>query len=125
MKNEQHEILDSLLSEWHSWARAEKLQPSRTADPMFRNAKSCKGWDSTTDVIDDELRSKTMKAIDFQVCEMKDPHRSAIYIHARNCCTGHKVWLSPRLPADPMERAVILMEAKNELTRRLLSAGVM
>ena len=125
MRNEQHEILDSLLSEWHQWARAEKLQPSRTADPMFRNAKSPKGWDSTTEVIEDELRSKTMKAIDFQVGEMKDPHRTAIYVHARNCCTGHKVWLSPRLPADPMERAVILMEAKNDLARRLLSAGVM
>lgn len=125
MRNEQHEILDSLLSEWHSWARSEPLQPTRCADPMFRNAKSSKGWDSTSEVIEDELREKTMKAIDFQVSEMQDPHRSAIHIHARNCCTGHKVWLSPRLPSDPMERAVILMEAKNQLTRRLLNAGVM
>lgn len=125
MRNEQHEILDSLLSEWHSWARAEPLQPTRCADPMFRNAKSAKGWDTTSEVIEDELREKTMKAIDFQVSEMQDPHRSAIYIHARNCYTGRAVWLSPRLPSDPIERAVILMEAKNQLTRRLLNAGVM
>ena len=125
MRNEQHEILDSLLSEWHHWARSEPLQPTRGADPMFRNAKSAKGWDSTSDVIEDEIRDKTMKAIDFHVGEMQDPHRSAIYIHARNCYTGRKVWLSPRLPTDPMERAVILMEAMNQLMRRLLSAGVM
>lgn len=125
MRNEQHDILDALLSEWHHWARAEPLQPSRGADPMFRNAKSSKGWDSTSEVIEDEIRDKTMKAIDFQVSEMHDPHRSAIYIHARNCCTGRNVWLSPRLPADPMERAVILMEARNQLTRRLLGAGVL
>lgn len=125
MRNEQHEILDSLLSEWHSWARAEPLQPMRCADPMFRNAKSSKGWDSTSDVIEDEIRDKTMKAIDFQVGEMLEPHRSAIYIHARNCCTGRNVWLSPRLPSDPIERGVILLEAKNALMRRLLGAGIM
>lgn len=125
MRNEQHEILDSLLSEWHSWARAETLQPMRCADPMFRNAKSCKGWDSTSDVIEDEIRDKTMKAIDFQVGEMPEPHRSAIYIHARNCCTGRNVWVSPRMPSDPEERAVILLEAKNALMRRLLGAGIM
>jgi hypothetical protein len=92
---------------------------------MFRNAKSSKGWDSTSEVIEDEIRDKTMRAIDFEVSEMKDPHRSAIYIHARNCYTGRKVWLSPRLPNDPMECALIVMEARNELTRRLLSAGIM
>lgn len=125
MRNEQNDILDSLLSEWHQWARSEPLQPSRCADPMFRNAKSSKGWDSTSEVIEDEIRDKTMKAIDFEVSEMKDPYRSAIYIHARNCYTGRKVWTSPRLPEDLMECALIVMEAKNELTRRLLSAGIM
>jgi Cft2 family RNA processing exonuclease len=92
---------------------------------MFRNAKSSKGWDSTSEVIEDEIRDKTMKAIDFHVGEMQDPHRAAIYIHARNCCTGRSVWVSPRLPRDPVERTVILLEAKNDLMRRLLSAGVM
>lgn len=125
MRNEQNEILDDLLSRWHSWARSYSPIPTCGADPMFRNAKSAKGWDTTDQVVEDELNDKTMKAIDFQVGEMEDPHRSAIHIHARNCCTGRNVWLSPRLPADPMERAVILMEAKNLLTRRLLSAGVM
>ncbi|CAN7187398.1 hypothetical protein [Acidovorax sp. LjRoot117] len=125
MRNDQNEILDSLLSEWHSWARSYSPVPTCGADPMFRNAKSAKGWDTTDQVMEDEIRDKTMKAIDFQVSEMKDPHRSAIHIHARNCCTGHNVWLSPRLPKDPMERTVILMEAKNQITRRLLNAGVM
>ena len=125
MHNDSSAILDDLLSRWHSWARSYSPVPTCGADPMFRNAKSAKGWDTTDQVVEDELNDKTMKAIDFQVGEMADPHRSAIYIHARNCCTGRNVWLSPRLPADPLERARILGEAKSMLTRRLLSAGVM
>jgi hypothetical protein len=125
MRNDASVILDDLLSRWHSWARGYIPVPTCGADPMFRNAKSGKGWDSTSDVIEDELHGKMMEAIDFQVSEMKDPHRSAIYIHARNCSTGRNVWLNPRLPTSPEERALILMEARNLLTRRLMNVGVM
>lgn len=125
MRNEQNEILDDLLSRWHSWARSYSPVPSCGADPMFRNAKSPHSSHSAGEVTDAKAESDQMQAVDFHVGEMRDPHRSAIHIHARNCCTGRNVWLSPRMPADPIERAVILMEAKNLLTRRLLSAGVM
>lgn len=124
MPNDLNAILDALLSEWHNWARGYSPVPTCSAGPMFRNAKSAKGWDSASDVVEDELAAKTMQAVDFHVGEIGDPHRSAIYIHARNCCTGRNVWSSPRLPACPMERGVILAEAKNMLARRLLSAGV-
>lgn len=91
---------------------------------MFREARSSKQWDSMDDVIDEEITSKIMRAVDFQVSEMQDPHRSAIYVLARNCYTGRSVWISPRLPANVEERAVIVLEARNMLTRRLMSAGV-
>lgn len=121
----QNEHLDSLLSQWHHWARRYIPIPVSGADPMFRNAKSARGYDSTAEVIEDEITASQMKAVDFQVSEMKDPHRSAIYIHARNCYTGRNVWLSPRLPSDPLDRARILGEAKTILIGKLLSAGVM
>lgn len=130
MMNESHAILDDLLSRWHSWARAYIPIPTCGADPMFRNVKISKTWDSTSDAFDDELNNRLMEAIDFQVSEMPDEpparaYRSAIYVLARNLSTGRSVWLSPRLPKDQMERAVIVLEARNILTRRLLSAGVM
>lgn len=125
MHNDSAAILEDLLSRWHSWARGYMPVPTCSADPMFRNVKSGKSWDSTSEVIEDELHGKMMESIDFQVSEMKDPHRSAIYIHARNCATGRNVWMNPRLPKDPEERAVILMEAKNLLVRRLINVGVM
>jgi hypothetical protein len=125
MRDDFHDRLDDLLSRWHHWAKGYIPVPTCGADPMFRNAKSSKSWDSTAEVVEDELTNSQMKSVDFHVGEMKDPHRSAIYIHARNCYTGRNVWLSPRLPQDPMERAQILGDAKAILIGKLLSAGVM
>lgn len=124
------EHLDSLLAEWHRWQKGYSPVPTCSADPMFRNAKSSKGWDSADDVIQDELHGSTMEAIEAQVSELPDvdqtqPYRSAIYAIARNMHVGASVWSSPRLPRDPMERGVVIMEARNALTIRLIKAGVM
>lgn len=130
MMNDSHQILDDLLSRWHSWARAYMPVPTCGADPMFRNVKISKTWDSTSDAFDDELNNRLMETIDFQVSEMPDDpparaYRSAIYALARNLSTGRSVWLSPRLPKDPMERGIVCMEARNMLMRRLIQAGIM
>lgn len=125
MKNEADQILDDLLSRWHGWARGYKPVPQCSADPMFRNARSAKGYDTTADLVADEVESGQLEAVDFHVSEMQDPHRSAIYCYARNQYTGVSVWGSPRLPQDPIERGIVVMEAKNQLTRRLINAGVM
>lgn len=129
MHNDSGAILDDILSRWHSWARGFKVVPTCGADPMFRNAKSGKSWDSTEDIVDDEIEGKTMEAVDFHVGEMPDDPgrgalRSAIYVHARNCYTGRSVWLHPRLPKDPIERGEVLRRAKSDLLGRLSRAGV-
>lgn len=92
---------------------------------MFRNAKSGRGWDTTDEIVESELTSDTMKAIDFEVGEVQEPHRSAIYAHARNLASRHAVWTSPRLPQDPGARALLVAEARLKLMRRLLLAGIM
>lgn len=125
MRDDFHDRLDDLLSRWHDWAKGYIPVPTCGADPMFRNAKSPHSSHSAYEVTDAKVEHDQMTAVDFHVGEMKDPHRSAIYIHARNCYTGRNVWLSPRLPKDPMERARILGEAKVILVGKLLSAGVM
>lgn len=125
VKNDASAILDDLLARYHAWAKAFSPVPVQGADPMFRNVKSGKSWDSTSEVIEDELHGKTMEAVDFHIGEIPDPHRAALYILARNCYTGRNVWLSPRLPADPEERAIVIIEARSRLIRRLINAGVM
>jgi hypothetical protein len=126
----QKDQLDGLLREWHQWQRGYSPVPTCSADPMFRNVKSSKNWDTTSDVIQDELHGSTMETIEAQVSELPDvdkvrPYRSAIYAIARNLHVGANVWSNPRLPTDPLERGVVIMEARNMLTRRLVAAGVM
>jgi hypothetical protein len=127
---QQKDQLDSLLREWHQWQIGYSPIPRCAADPMFRNAKSGKGWDSTSEVIQDELHGSTMETIEAQVNELPDvdktrPYRSAIYTIAKNLHAGANVWKSARLPADPLECGVVYLEARNMLTKRLIAAGVM
>lgn len=133
MHNDSNAILNDLLGRWHAWQLGVPINAvDRMDDPMFRNAKSRATWDSADEILDQEVHKKTMKAIDFQVSGdnrgqggMAEPHRTAIYILARNCHTGHKVWASKRLPEDPEELGIIIQEARNIITRRLMEAGVM
>lgn len=125
MHNDSNAILDDLLARWHHHCKNYSPVPVAGCDPMFRNAVSPKGWDSTADIADDTVNSAQMKAVDFHVGEMKEPYRAAIYITARNCYTGHNVWLSPRLPADREEREIVILEARNIITRKLMAAGAM
>jgi len=125
MFNDSNHILDDLLSRWHQWGRAYKASQQTPRDPIFRDAKSSRGYDTTDEIIEDELMGSTLETIDFQVSEMQDPHRSAIYVMARNLSTGRSVWMSPRLPQDPLERATIVAEARNILTKKLMNCGVM
>jgi hypothetical protein len=133
MHNDSDAILDDLLSRWHHWQKEKPLNGvDRLDDPAFRDTSTRSGWDSADDIVDGHLNAVTMCAIDFHVSGdgrgqggMEEPYRAAIYVLARNCYTGAKVWLSPRLPKDPIERGVVIMEARNILTRRLIAAGVM
>lgn len=125
MHNDSNAILDDLLARWHHHCKHYSPVPVAGSDPMFRNAVSPKGWDSTADIADDTVNSAQMKAVDFHVGEMKEPYRAAIYITARNCYTGHSVWMSPRLPADKEERDIVILEARNIITRKLMAAGAM
>lgn len=125
LMTEANYILDDWLSRWHAWGKSYKANQQTARDPVFRNAKSGRGWDSIDDIIEDDLIGTTLESIDFHVSEMQDPHRAAIYILARNLYTGRSVWLSPRLPADPLERGIVIAEARNQLTKRLMNAGVM
>lgn len=125
MHDDSNHLLDDLLSRWHSWAKGFSPIAQQGACPMFRQARSPRGWEDSSDITADEVHQSTMEAVDFHVGEIPDPHRSAIYAHARNLYAGRAVWSNPRLPSDPMERSVILMEAKNQLMRRLITAGVL
>lgn len=126
MRNDTDVILSDLLERWHIWARGFNVCNPPGADPMFRNVKSGRrNWDSLDQIIEDDLSASTMEAIDFEVGEMPEPSRSAIYAHARNLAAKYAVWGSPRLPQDAKERALLVLDARAMLVKRLLRAGIM
>lgn len=132
LMTEANHILDDLLARWHHRCDTYRIGQVRGADPVFKNVISSRTWDSSDDLHEDAFMKRAMKAMDFAILGDKhaqggiqDPHKAALLILARNCYTGRNVWLSPRLPKDPIERGTIILEARNELTRRLMAAGVM
>lgn len=124
MRDETDAILDDLLSRWHAYCKGFQLS-AQAASPMFRQAKRAKGEQTLEAISEDAHWDGVFRSMDFHVSEMADPYRTAIYMNARNCYTGRTVWFSPRLPQDPVARAIILGEARRELIRRLVAAGVM
>ena len=81
--------------------------------------------DDTNGAFDAEMNSRTMRDVDFHVTEMRDPHRTAVYLNARNLALGLKVFRSPRLPQDEMACLKIIAEARDILMGKLEKAGVL
>jgi len=122
----QAATLDQLLGAWHNWQAGysgARGYPSRAAGVgEFRISRQ---YDAENGALDGELDSRTMKAIDFQVSEMADPHRAAIYQQARSLACGVSVFGSPRLPQDRTAVLVIISDARDMLVVRLVGCGVM
>jgi len=123
MRDDSDAILEDVLSRWHAHCMGYKLS-AQAACPMFREALRAKGEQTIEAIAEDQHWAGVFKAMDFHVGEMKDPYRSAIYILARNCYTGRSVWISPRLPKDPIARGEIIRVARVQLTKKLMWAGV-
>jgi len=124
MTNDIGTILNDLLAAWHRWACGYRHAAGVGSSPMFREATTSRGWDTVADIVDSEIEGSRMETVNFHVMELEPPYRTALQIQARNLFTGRAVWSSPRLPNDIEERAVILLEARNILLKRLLAAGV-
>lgn len=126
IQNEADAILDDILSRFHAWSMTAKAVRGWASKALVcGDFDGYRNQDNGHDDNEQYLEQKIMAAVDFQIGEMAEPHRSAIYCNARNLCTGLAVWSSPRLPADTLARAAIVVEARAVLMRRLVSAGVM
>lgn len=125
MMNDSAEILNSLLCDWHRWAKGYQHVAGINTSPMFREVKAGRQWDTVDEIISSDLVHSQMEALDSIIMQLRDVYRTSLQLQARNLHTGYAVWTSALLPADPLERAVILGEARAALTAKLQSAGVL
>lgn len=117
--------LSQILSDWHQWqiGYSHGKGYRGTAPGMEQYRPSCQ-YDDENGALDAKLHAATMKTVDFQISEMVDPFRTAIYLTARNIAVKHQVFRSPRLPDDQLACLKIISEARDILMGRLEKAGV-
>jgi hypothetical protein len=117
--------LDDILSRWHSWQGGFKaVRGFKGRALVVGDFRISRQYDADNGALDDEIEDAVMQQVDFEVNEMGDPHRSAIYALARALSLGLMVFSSARLPADPREKQIIINTARGILIARLVGAGV-
>ena len=124
MNDESRYILDTLLADWHRWARGYQHIGDVGTSPMFNQTTSPRGWDTVNDIVEHEIDGGRMSAVNFHIFELTPIWCTAIQIQARNLATGKSVWTSARLPTDLQARALLLAEARAALMCKLITAGV-
>ena len=127
MTDDQSAHLDHLLACWHAWMRADRgVRGFNSRALLIGDTRAMRvQYESQLERQDDEHDALQCRQIHHEVEQMGDPHRTAIYMDARNIANGLAVWNSPRLPRDPKERAIVVHFAREVLVLRLVSAGVM
>jgi hypothetical protein len=123
----ESEVLDAILSLWHRWQQADKgVNGFNRKTPVIGDTRPFRTQHhSQLEQLDADLDNFQCRQVNHEVRQMEDPHRTAIYMDARNLCLGIAVWSSPRLPDSAEARAVILKYARMFLVKRLKSSGVM
>ena len=109
-------VVNEILQEWHQWC-----SDTRVGVGYGNRSASCRvgpGGGGVWEVAD-------LEAVDAVIDAIPQPHRTAISFMARNLSCRAQVWSSPRLPAQRDELQVLLMEARNMLTRGLIAKGIL
>ena len=106
------EYLNGLLSSWHVWSACfAYAQGYASTSATTRMCRCSRQYDDQNGSLDAHIDNVMMQAVDAVVQDIAQPYRTALMIQARNLAVGVSVWASPRLPACPAQRAMILMDA--------------
>lgn len=118
--------LDALLIIWHTWSSADQVGQGYPSEaPGCKLYRVSRQYDTDNGALDGEVDAALGAAVDALVNQMQDPYRTAIHINARNLKTQVSVWSSGRLPFDPVERARIVAEAREQIARKLQAHGLL
>lgn len=109
-------VVNEILVVWHHWSANASVGTgygNRSASCSV-GPGGCGDWEIAD-----------LEVVDAVVDAIPQPHRTAISFMARNLACRAQVWSSPRLPTQRDELQVLLMEARNMLTRGLITKGVL
>jgi len=125
MNNDVDRLVDDLLARWHRYSGGYRAARGfGSVSSMFADSGHTR-----TQAREEDQEARAEKIImvrfDEQVRKVNQPWFTALAFEARNLCTGHQVWTSPRLPTDPAELEVIRLEARTKLMRELARDGIL
>jgi hypothetical protein len=124
MQDDSAHILDDLLIRWWNWKAP--IQPARgygRTSLGFESYRTSRQHDDINGALYDDEEAAIMRAVEREVNALESVHRMVIYLLARALTVGATVFCSPRLNKEERDQAVRL--ARNAITFRLISAGVM
>lgn len=124
--DEVEEIVNDLLSRWHHWSSQFTLVAGyNTVSAGTQQFRASRQYDSENGALDQDVENRIMAAVDACIDRVQQPYRTALWLNARNLRTGRSVWQSAHLPADAMQRALIVTEARARLVVVLEQRGLM
>lgn len=109
-------VVNEILQEWHQWC-----SNTHVGSGYGNRSVSCSigpGGGGSWEVAD-------LEAVDAVIDAIAQPHRTAISFMARNLASRAQVWSSPVCPPSVRSLQVLLLEARNLLTRGLIDKGVL
>lgn len=125
MRNDQEELISDLLRRWH--IRAVSTPPLTgyyTSNPACKLYRVSRQYDTDNGALDTDQDGQILEVVGYAIDQLEQPYKTAVEFNARNLATGAAVWRSPRLPADDIERAQLVVVARGKLLVLLRSAGV-
>ena len=96
---------------WKAESQWTPVQSYPTECPSCRDYRASRQHDDTNGADETDARGMLIRHIGEAVNSIEEPHRTALYLLARNQATGVTVWRSARLPADDVERAALVAVA--------------
>ena len=113
MKREETPDLIELLVLWYRVQQAGALAQLGYPNecPSTKGWRASRQYDDGNSAAETDARGELAKAVGVIVDGMPEPHRTALYVLARNRATQVSVWTSPRLPEDEDARAAVVAEA--------------
>lgn len=126
MQNDIQNVLSGMLADWHHYCQRTAHKHGFAGKAAgFGQSRSNSQYDWWNGVEDEMVDRRIMQGFDAAAQRIPQPWLTALQFEARNLAVRYQVWASPRLPADPKEREVLILEARTKLLRELARDGVL
>ncbi len=126
MHNDIQDVLSGLLADWHVYSQHTADRAGYAGKAAgFGQSRSSTQYDWQNGVESELVDKRIMQGFDAAIQRVPQPWLTALQFEARNLAVRYQVWVSPRLPTDPAEREVLILEARNRLLKELARDGVL